>query len=89
MKHVRCNHCNNEYYIEESLEKLGFPLGGKQCEICGETDYLIIDNDVNVEYSDDECAEPSQRADDLLRNLSIIREELKGIIDNYIDPYFK
>ena len=90
MKLVRCNHCKDEYYVEEALDEIGFPLGGKQCEVCGETDYLIIEDDVNVEYNNDECTEPSQQCpDDLLYNLTLIKEELLGIIENYINPWFK
>jgi NAD-dependent SIR2 family protein deacetylase len=88
MKHVKCNHCSNEYYIDEVLDGIGFPLGGKQCEVCGETDYLIINDDVKVEYNND-CIEPTQKTEDFICSLMDIKKELLGIIENYIDPYFK
>jgi hypothetical protein len=80
MKHVRCNHCNAEYYICEELSALGFPLGGEQCEVCGETDYLIIDNDVKVEYSN---SMGEYKEKDMIGRLTLLRNEIDEIIDEY------
>ena len=81
MKHVRCKHCNAEYYVCEELNVLGFPLGGEQCEVCGETDYLVIDDDVKVEYSSEAVMEYKER--DILSKLTLLRNEIDEIIDYY------
>ena len=81
MKHVRCKHCNAEYYVCEELNVLGFPLGGEQCEVCGETDYLVIDDDVKVEYSSEAVMEYTER--DILSKLTLLRNEIDEIIDYY------
>ena len=85
MKHVRCKHCEAEYYVCEELNVLGFPLGGEQCEICGETDYLIIDDDVQVvnknDYDYDDVFE--DRNKDIISRLTLLRNEIDDIIDIY------
>jgi len=81
MKHVRCKHCNAEYYVCEELNVLGFPLGGEQCEVCGETDYLVIDDDVKVEYSSEAVMEYKEK--DILSKLTLLRNEIDEIIDYY------
>ena len=81
MKHVRCKHCNAGYYVCEELNVLGFPLGGEQCEVCGETDYLVIDDDVKVEYSSEAVMEYKEK--DILSKLTLLRNEIDEIIDYY------
>ena len=83
MKHVRCKHCEAEYYVCEELNMLGFPLGGEQCEVCGETDYLIIDGDVKVEYSNDNDDVFEDRNKDIISRLTLLRNEIDDIIDIY------
>ena len=83
MKHVRCKHCDSEYYVCEELNVLGLPLGGEQCEVCGETDYLIIDDDVKVEYRNDYDDTFRNREKDIMSRLTLLRNEIDDIIDVY------
>jgi len=60
-----------------------FPLGGEQCEVCGETDYLIIDGDVKVEYKNDNDDVSEERDKDIISRLTLLRNEIDDIIDIY------
>lgn len=89
MKYVRCNNCGEEYYIFEGLDKMGFPLGNEKCEMCGKTDYTVLDNDVKVKYYPGEKEESDLRKEDMIQVMGILKEELLELIKSYIDPWIK
>lgn len=89
MKYVRCNNCGEEYYIFEGLDKMGFSLGNEKCEMCGKTDYTVLDNDVKVKYYPGEKEESDLRKEDMIQVMGILKEELLELIKSYIDPWIK
>ena len=91
MKLVRCNNCNDEYYICEELDKLGFPIGVEKCGMCGKTDYTIFKDDIEVVAKndiEDECDLEIQNAD-IKHSLALFKEELFELIETYIEPFLK
>ena len=90
MKLVKCNHCKDEYYICEELDKLGFPIGIEKCGMCGATDYTVIDEDVKVDYSDYNNVDNLDTInEDMKHTMAMFKDELNELIETYINPWIK
>jgi len=88
MKLVRCNHCKDEYYVCLELDKLGFPIGTERCG-CGALDYTIIDEDVEVMYSDYTNKSDNTSTEDMRHSMAMFKDELNELIKTYLDPFLK
>ena len=90
MKSVRCNKCNTEYVICDELNKLGFPLGKEECLNCGATDYVVLEGDIQFEYStyvkSDDMATENE---DMRHSAAFLKDELNELIKTYLDPFIK
>ena len=89
MKLVKCNHCKDEYYICEELDKLGFPIGIERCG-CGATDYTVIDEDVRLNYSAYKDVDNLDTInEDMKHTMAMLKDELNELIETYINPWIK
>jgi len=88
MKLVRCNKCNHEYYINEELSKLDFPIGREECEQCGATDYTVLEDDVRVAYNNAKDDINTQQ-EDIKHSLALFKEELAELVETYLEPFLK
>lgn len=54
--HVRCNNCNHEYNIysidSNYKEGVGRHILREDCSNCGIVDYIILEKNLKVKYSD-------------------------------------
>jgi len=90
MKLVRCNKCNNEYYICEFTDKLGIIQDIEMCDSCHtRKDYTIIDDDVKVTYNTEYARDLEIENVDLRHSLSLFKEELDELVKTYIEPFLK
>ena len=90
MKLVRCNHCKKEYYMCEELDKLGFPIGVEKCDMCGATNYTVIDENVEVVYSDYNNVDNLDTiCEDMKHTMAILKDELNELVETYILPWLK
>jgi len=90
MKSVRCNKCKTEYVICEELNKLGFPIGREKCENCGATDYTVLDDNIQFEYSTYAKSDDIQTEnEDMRHTLVLLKDELNELIKTYLDPFLK
>jgi len=90
MKLVRCNKCKDEYYICEELDKIGFPIGGEQCE-CGKTDYTVIDNNIQVKYNTyvKKADDMETITEDMRHTMAMLKDEILELVKTYLDPWLK
>ena len=88
MKLVRCNKCNDEYYICEEFDKIGFPVSTEKCGMCGATDYTILKDNIKVAYSRVKDDMDTQQ-EDIKHSLVLFKEELKELVETYIQPFLK
>ena len=89
MKLVKCNHCKDEYYIDEALDKLGFPISTEKCD-CGALDYTVIDDDVRVDYSTYKDVDNLDTiTEDMRHSMAMFKDELNELIKTYLDPFLK
>ena len=90
MKSVRCNKCKTEYVICKTLDKLGFPIGREKCENCGAIDYVVLEDDIQFEYStyakSDDLATENE---DMRHSAALLKDELLEVIKTYLDPFIK
>ena len=90
MKLVKCNHCKDEYYIDEALDKLGFPIGTEKCGMCGATDYTVIAEDVRVNYSAYKDVDNLDTiTEDMRHSMAMLKDELNELVETYINPWLK
>ena len=90
MKSVKCNKCKHEYIICEELSKLDFPIGREQCENCGATDYVVLEDNIQFEYSKYARLDDYEtQNEDLRHTLSLLKGELNELIEVYINPWLK
>ena len=90
MKLVKCNHCKDEYYICEELDKLGFPIGTGKCGMCESTDYTVIDDDVKLDYSAYKDVDNLDTVtEDMRHSMAMFKDELNELIETYINPWLK
>jgi len=88
MKLVKCNKCGHEYYICKELSKLDFPIGREACEQCGATDYTVLEGDIRVAYNNAKDNMDTQQ-EDIKHSLSLFKEELKELVETYLEPFLK
>ena len=90
MKLVKCNHCEDEYYICEALDKLGFPIGTERGDMCGATDYTVIDEDVHLDYSAYNNVDNLDTiTEDMRHSMAMLKDELNELIKTYLDPFLR
>ena len=91
MKLVRCNQCNDEYYICEELNKLGFPIGVEKCGVCGATDYTVLEDDVKVKYNNNYANVDNLDTinEDMRHTMAILKDEIMELVETYINPWIK
>ncbi|KKL82388.1 hypothetical protein LCGC14_1985250 [marine sediment metagenome] len=82
MKLVKCNKCNNEYYICETADY-------KECQKCGTTDYTTLDDNAKVKYDTEYACDLEIDNADLRHSLSLFKDELGELVKTYIDPFLK
>ena len=89
MKLVKCNHCKDEYYVCEELDKLGFPIGTERCG-CGALNYTVIDDDVKLDYSAYKDVDNLDTiTEDMKHTMAMLKDELNELIKTYLDPWLK
>ena len=89
MKLVRCNNCKHEYYINEFVGlSVAQDMDYEKCNNCGFNDYTILEDNIEVAYSDIKDDMDTQQ-EDIKHSLALFKEELAELVETYLEPFLK